>query len=239
MFNYWRTGPNLSESCSKHSKVGRRPKSEGIARDDLLRAAEILFARQGVESTSLRAIARKANVNPALVLYYFDDKEEILMELVRVKVAPVVAAALGPETTQKDLGVHIVRAFLSIWDEGNNRDLLVALFRYAGQERLPGDFLRQFLFQFISPLVERQFAKEELPARLTMVATQIIGLGAARYVLRLEPFVTADPDFLALVIGMTIERDLSEPLPQFPLQFSRPSSLEMAKNTPNGTEVPK
>jgi len=209
-------GAELSESCIKPSKVGRRPKSEGNAKEDILRAAEILFARQGVESTSLRAIARKANVNPAMVLYYFSDREEILMELVRVKVAPIVAAILGSGTTQKNLGVHIVKAFLDVWDTGNNRDLLVALFHYAGKERLSGDFLRQVLFQFISPLVERQISDEEYPARMTMVATQIIGLAAARYVLRLEPFVTADPEFLAMVIGITIERNLSESIPQVP-----------------------
>lgn len=203
-------GIGLLESRNMPAKVGRRPKSEGSAREDLLRAAEILFARQGVGSTSLRAIARKANVNPALVLYYFDDREEILMEVVRVKIAPVVAAMLGSGTNQKDLGVHIVRAFLGVWDADNNRGLLVALFHYAGQEHLPGDFLRQVLFQFISPLVERQFSDDEFPARVTMVATQIIGLAAARYVLRLEPFVSADPEFLAKIIGITIERGLSD-----------------------------
>ena len=206
----------LSESSNKPVKLGRRPKSEDNARDELLRAAEILFARQGVESTSLRAIARKANVNPALVLYYFDDREEILMELVRVKIGPVVTASLGPGTVQKDLGAHIVRAFLGVWDAGNNRDLLVALFRYAGKERLPGEFLRQVFFQFISPLLAQFGSDDEFPVRMTTVATQIIGLGAARYLLQLEPFVTADPEFLSVVIGNAIDRNLTDPLPQIP-----------------------
>src|SRR5262245_23269997 len=43
----------------------------------LLDAAVACYARQGIAATSLRAIAAEAGVNPALLHYYFGDKEQL------------------------------------------------------------------------------------------------------------------------------------------------------------------
>lgn len=43
-------------------------------RDAILDAATELFARQGLEGTSIKSIGAQAGVNPALLYYYFADK---------------------------------------------------------------------------------------------------------------------------------------------------------------------
>ena len=43
----------------------------------ILDAAEALFARQGFAATTIKAIGREAGVNPALLYYYFPDKERL------------------------------------------------------------------------------------------------------------------------------------------------------------------
>jgi TetR/AcrR family transcriptional regulator len=43
----------------------------------LLEAAEALFARQGYAATTIKAIGAEAGVNPALLYYYFPDKERL------------------------------------------------------------------------------------------------------------------------------------------------------------------
>ena len=43
----------------------------------ILDAAETLFARQGFASTTIKAIGAEAGVNPALLYYYFPDKERL------------------------------------------------------------------------------------------------------------------------------------------------------------------
>jgi len=43
----------------------------------ILDAAEALFARQGFTATTIKAIGREAGVNPALLYYYFPDKERL------------------------------------------------------------------------------------------------------------------------------------------------------------------
>lgn len=48
-------------------------------RDRILAAAEELFAQQGFESTTVRAIARRARCNLAAVNYYYHGKEALYM----------------------------------------------------------------------------------------------------------------------------------------------------------------
>lgn len=48
---------------------------------DILDAAKYLFAKNGYEGTSIRHIAKKACVAKSLIYYYFDNKEDILTEI--------------------------------------------------------------------------------------------------------------------------------------------------------------
>jgi TetR/AcrR family transcriptional regulator len=47
------------------------------ARDQILDAAERLFARQGFDPTTIKQIGAGARLNPALLYYYFGSKEEL------------------------------------------------------------------------------------------------------------------------------------------------------------------
>ena len=58
-------------------------------KDRLLEAAERLFASEGLSRTSLRAITCAAGVNVAAVHYHFGSKDELLVELLRRRIAPL------------------------------------------------------------------------------------------------------------------------------------------------------
>ena len=49
---------------------------------EILQVAEQLFAEEGFDGTSVRDIAKKANVNIAMISYYFGSKEKMLEALV-------------------------------------------------------------------------------------------------------------------------------------------------------------
>ena len=64
---------------------GRRPgrPAAGLGgsagqREQLLDAATELFAQHGVAATAIKTIAIHAGVTPALVHYYFRDREQLL-----------------------------------------------------------------------------------------------------------------------------------------------------------------
>src|SRR3954451_713662 len=55
---------------------GRRP-AGGDTRGSILSAARDEFAERGYDGASIRAVARRADVDPALVRHYFSDKAEL------------------------------------------------------------------------------------------------------------------------------------------------------------------
>jgi AcrR family transcriptional regulator len=58
-------------------------------KDRILDAAERLFARDGFEATSLRAITTEANVNLAAVNYHFQSKEALVRAVIGRRMGPV------------------------------------------------------------------------------------------------------------------------------------------------------
>lgn len=53
-------------------------RTQTSARDSILRQAMSVFAAQGIESTSLRQVAKGAGVSPALVVHHFGGKEGLV-----------------------------------------------------------------------------------------------------------------------------------------------------------------
>jgi len=58
--------------------------------DQLLDAAQEVFSREGLRAASLRAIARQAGCDPALIYYHFDSKEAMFTALLDRRFPPVV-----------------------------------------------------------------------------------------------------------------------------------------------------
>jgi TetR/AcrR family transcriptional regulator len=71
-------------------RPGRPRADQANQRERLLDAAVTCFAADGVAATSLRSIALKAGVTPALVHYYFGSKEQLLDAFISERIAPVV-----------------------------------------------------------------------------------------------------------------------------------------------------
>lgn len=63
-------------------------------KDRILDAAEALFARQGIEATSLRQITSEAEANLAAVNYHFNSKEELVKNVYLRRIRPMNQARL-------------------------------------------------------------------------------------------------------------------------------------------------
>ena len=81
----------------------RRTKAEAEqTRNDILKAALILFDEQGYAQTSLSTIARKAKVTRGAIYWHFENKEEILAALAQAQFAElnsqINTAIAAPDT---------------------------------------------------------------------------------------------------------------------------------------------
>ena len=77
---------------------------DGSAREQILEAAEQLFARKGLGPTTIKEIGTAAHQNPALLYYYFGSKEELYRAVLQRVMSGMVArgssafdAATGPQ----------------------------------------------------------------------------------------------------------------------------------------------
>lgn len=68
----------------------RGPKPHRVDADQLLDAAQEVFSREGLRAASLRAIAREAGCDPALIYYHFESKEAMFTALLDRRIPPLV-----------------------------------------------------------------------------------------------------------------------------------------------------
>src|ERR1044071_470098 len=67
-----------------------RPRTDDPqAKAKILAAAEELFAARGFAGTPVRAIARSAAINPAMIHYYFGNKEGLYREIIQSAAATI------------------------------------------------------------------------------------------------------------------------------------------------------
>lgn len=66
-------------------KLQELPIEKHDKRDDILDVAERLFAEQGFEAVTVREISKAADINIAMVSYYFGSKEKLYEEVIRRK----------------------------------------------------------------------------------------------------------------------------------------------------------
>jgi len=91
--------------------LGRHPGESGT-RDGILAAARASFAELGYDRATIRGIAAKAQVDPALVLHYFGSKEQLFGAALQVPVEPGEVLRRVMSRDVKDMGATSVRAFL-------------------------------------------------------------------------------------------------------------------------------
>ncbi len=78
-------------------RPGRPAASPGLdARERLLDAATELFAKLGVAATTFVMIANRAQLTPAMLHYYFRDRDQLLDAVVEERLAPLIASVWGP-----------------------------------------------------------------------------------------------------------------------------------------------
>ena len=83
------------------------------SRTDILDAAELLFARQGFDSTTIKAIATTARVNTALLYYYFADKQGLYHAVLERAFGGLIAEGQGRAMSDLD-PEDAIRAFVSL-----------------------------------------------------------------------------------------------------------------------------
>ncbi|MEP7006592.1 MAG: hypothetical protein ABI810_11460, partial [Sphingomonas bacterium] len=95
---------------------------------------------------------------------------------------------------------------LEQWEGEQAGGGLPVLLRSAASNEEAANRLREIFQAQVLPAILRAGSPETAPVRAGLVATQVLGLALARYVLRLPPVVAMPPDLIIATIGETVQR---------------------------------
>ncbi|MFO6424061.1 TetR/AcrR family transcriptional regulator [Motilimonas sp. KMU-193] len=75
-----------------NERAAGRPKGDSDARSKLINAALVLFGANSFAQVSTRQLARHAEVDAAMIRYYFGSKTGLFESMIRETLAPVIAS---------------------------------------------------------------------------------------------------------------------------------------------------
>jgi AcrR family transcriptional regulator len=190
-------------------RSGRRPGNQDT-RQDILDAARSVFADKGFDQASIRAIATEAKVDPALVHHYFGTKDKLFLASLNMPLNPAELVPKALDGPREEAGERLVRLVISVWDSPAGV-AAVALMRSAVSNEWLARLMREFVVTQVlrRAIHEMGMQGEDAALRSALVATQIAGLALIRYVFKVEPVASADPETLVRAIGPNVQRYLT------------------------------
>lgn len=194
-----------------HRPRGRRP-GRTDTRAAIQAAALTLFSEMGYEKVSLRAIARAADVDPALIHHYFENKADLFARSVLdipLDAERIVADILaGPV---EGIGERTIYAFLSAWDQPGAGDRFTAMLRAAVTVPNARRPLSEFMTREILVKVAEALGHPNARLRAQLAVSMLLGLALSRDILELPSLVKARNPVLVKVLGRALQTQLVDP----------------------------
>ncbi|QSE92128.1 TetR family transcriptional regulator [Rhodococcus pseudokoreensis] len=193
------------------SRAPGRPKvvaDSADKRDTILRSARELFSDRGFDRTTMRAIAARAGVDPALIHHYFGNKNMLLVAALQPEVdAKTVFSGITPETDSP--GEIFVRRVLEFWETNpQQRARAIALLRVAVTHDEIALRVRDFFLGLVQRALGGVIRSDHQDERYALVVSQTAGLAISKYILLLPDVANAPIDTLAQRVGPNIDNYL-------------------------------
>ncbi|MBO8196006.1 TetR family transcriptional regulator [Streptomyces oryzae] len=197
----------------RRGRPARRTAEAGPgARERILASARGEFAEHGYDKVSVRAIARGAGVDAALVHHYFGTKEQVFAAAVEGAMAPVVEVpALLEATSREALGETITRAFLGIWEDPATREPVLAIVRSAVNNERAAAVFRGLLTPVLLSRVASLLPEPDAELRVSLAAAQLVGVALLRHVIRLEPVASEPLETAVARLAPVVQHHLTGP----------------------------
>jgi AcrR family transcriptional regulator len=161
-----------------------RPRSEE-AHEKVIDAAQVLFGKRGIESTSMDAIARESGVSKATIYKHWADKEALLMEVMcHLHGLDEQREDVDTGDLQQDIAAVLSRKPPARLEEARTR-LVPAFIAYSAFHPQFGAAWRHRVMdpprQCLRRILERGIERGLLPAALDMDVAAALLLGPLLY----------------------------------------------------------
>ena len=165
------------------TREDRRRRSEAA----ILQAARELFAETGFERTTIRAVAARAGLDPALVMQHYGSKEGLFAASARWSddTSTVLRAS------REDLPGAALQDLLGKFEDAPDREAAVALMRNCLTHPEAARVMRDEVMCDRAAAIGSAIGGDEAELRAALVGACMIGLGMARYLLEIPPLAGA------------------------------------------------
>lgn len=193
----------MSLTPDSPKKAGRRPGNEET-RSQILAAACHRFAQVGYESTTIRAVAQEAGVDPALVMHYFKNKDGLFSAA--TEALTEVPGRLADQPSAREF----ILTYLETWEDPVLGPRVRALARAGIGSEYASEKLRDFFAAQFSHQIQDH---PEISDRFPVVGAMIAGVAMSKYLVGVPSTAAMSNQELAELLAPAIESILKPPTP--------------------------
>ncbi|WP_424528797.1 TetR family transcriptional regulator [Sphaerisporangium viridialbum] len=183
---------------------GRRPGSTQT-REAILLAATEAFTQKGFSATTIRGVARAAEVDPALVIHFFGTKDGLFEAAIRGHGMPLrqISEVVGGDPDR--LGERLARRYLSLWEDPATGAWLHAILHAVSASETASAMLKEFMTEEVLRPIAKDLGMDNAETRAILAGSHLIGIGLTRYVLRVEAIASLPADTVVAAVGPTLQ----------------------------------
>ena len=194
----------MRNSDNETSTLSGARKSERT-RAAILKAAQELFAELGYARTTVRDIAARAAIDPAMVMRYFGSKDALFARATAIDLKLPDLTRTAPA----QFGDTLIRHFLDVWQGPSSNGTLTILLRTSASDDDIAAKMRNVFAGQVLPMLARVADPAEVATRAGLIATQLLGLALCRYVLKVPPIVAMTPERIIASFGPLLQRHIT------------------------------
>jgi AcrR family transcriptional regulator len=183
------------------------PRDErGVLAARILTAAREAFAATGLAGTTIRAVAREADVDPALVYHYFGSKEGLLDAATAPPQRWLESVANTWTTPMPELGAALLRLMLGAWADDDIGPVLRAVLQTAAHDQGTREKLRRIVEGSLMGVSHLGVDERDRLVRSGLISSQIMGLAMMRYIWKIEPVASMSDDEIVAAVAPNLQR---------------------------------
>jgi AcrR family transcriptional regulator len=177
------------------------PRDErGVLAARIAAAARDEFAENGWAGTTIRAVARTADVDPALVYHYFGSKEGLLDAATNPPRQWLDRVAKVWTTPVDQLGAALITLLLATWADDEVAPTLRAILQTAAHEAATREKLRRIVEGSLMGVAQLGADERDRLTRSGLISSQMMGFALMRYIWKIEPIASmADDEVIAAI----------------------------------------
>lgn len=182
------------------------PRDErGVLAARITAAARDEFAEHGWAGTTIRAVARTADVDPALVYHYFGSKEGLLDAATNPPPQWLERVAKVWATPVDRLGAALITLLLESWSDDEIAPTLRAILQTAAHEAATREKLRRIVEGSLMGVSHLGSDEHDRLTRSGLISSQMMGFALMRYIWKIEPIVSMADDEVVAAIAPNLQ----------------------------------